>query len=284
MDSKILLAVIGSAVIGAVLMVSSLVSGNSLSIHITHPGIYRLRVPKFDGVNRDFSNLKITERGKEIPFWVESFDDESAKVWVNLKEPGRISITTTNRMYRGKGLDVFPVFDDFSNGLKLWRVKNDLPQVGKLRRMPRTRECMGVSVKGGHLILENGRPFGKCWMELEKDLLRTVKIRLKVYGRFELSFSDRKSSRLVLENPFDKGGWEVKLLVSGKTVKKEEIKPIDGWFYIKLANGKFYLEDRKLNIGGFSPKRLSLSLGIPGRIEVDYVYSLNSYGEVILEK
>ncbi len=284
MDSKILLAVIGSTLIGALLIVSLIVSGREASFYIDHPGIYVLNVPRFDGVNRDFSNLRMLENGKDIPFWVESFDEKSAKVWIRLKKPGKVSITATNRMYRGRGVEVFPVFDDFSDGLKFWRLKNDLPQTVKFKRMPKTRKCMRLSVKDGHLLLENGRPFGKCRVEFERDLLKTAKIRLRASGRFEIIFSGRDSGSFVLENPFDKRGWEARFIVRGKTVGKVNLKPLNGWFFIKLSKGKVYLGDRLLNLGRFSPKRLSLSVGTPGRVEIDYVYSLNDYREVSFGK
>ena len=87
-----------------------------------------------------------------------------------------------------------------------------------------------------------------------------------------------------MESPFDKKGWEIRLVVKRKTLKKVNLPSVNGWFYIRFSNGKLFLGNRKVNVVDFSPKRLYISAGFPGKVEVDYLYSLSDYKEVVLRR
>lgn len=284
MSSKIPLIVAGSVALSLAILTFLLTTSDSISFRVDSPGIYKLNIPRFGKLSWNFSNVKITENNKEIPFWIENFDKKHAEIWINVKESGRIALKKANRMYRGNGFEVFPVFDDFSHNLKFWRVYNELPHLRKIENMPKTKKCADVFINDKKLVVRNGKPFKKCRIEFKKDLLKITKIRLRVSGIFEIMFSDEKSRGLALESSFGEKTWVLIFKVRGKTMKKINLKPTDKWFDITISNGKVFVGSQKIMTGNFTPKRISLSVGFVGKIEIEYLYSLNKYKEVRFEK
>ena len=284
MSSKIPLIVVGSVALSLTILTLLLTTSDSISFRVDSPGIYKLNIPRFGKLSWNFSDIKITENNKEIPFWIENFDKKHAEIWINVKEPGRITLKKANRMYRGNGFEVFPVFDDFSHNLKFWRVYNELPHLRKIENMPKTKKCVDAFIKDERLVVRNGKAFKKCRVEFKKDLLKITKIRLKASGIFEIMFSSEKSRDLTLESSLGEKTWALIFKAKGKTMRKTNLKPTDKWFDITISNGKVFIGSQKITTGSFTPKRISLSVGPIGKIEIEYLYSLNKYKEVRFEK
>ncbi len=294
MDWKILIAVLGSTILGAILLMGTLFSivsahpveqSRMLTANVKSPGIYVITLPKTERMSSDFSNLVILQNGEKVPFWIEGVSKHWAKIWMKVNKPGNVAFTTSNRRYSGEGAKVFPVFDDFTRlESRKWRVINELPQIKAWERISRIRRCMESTVKDGKLIAENGKPFGKCKLVFEEHLKKIAVVKMKASGNFEIGFEGMKKSVLILTNSFRSKGWKLEFRVNRRVLRRMNVPETRGWFTLEVKPETLKINGKSLEIGKFEPRRFFLSVGTPGRVELDYVYSLNDYKKVVIER
>lgn len=88
----------------------------------------------------DYSDIRFdTVEGVVLYYWVESFTDNEAIVWIEVINIPASPTTTSVRFYYGStitsnknnGINTFPFFDDFSSGLSKWVVDSGCSVIGE---------------------------------------------------------------------------------------------------------------------------------------------------------
>lgn len=268
---KFVLAGLG-VVLAAAILIS--LSGEGMTFG---EGVYRVFVPRLEGLNEDFSNLRVDG----ADFWVEGVEKEGAWVW--MKVVGRRKVVFGKGSAKQSPEKIFTFFDDFQSFDRgKWGVVNLLPSLPKMEEMPKKRGCFDIGVKDGVLTIKGGKSAVHCRIVSRGKLGKVVMIRFKGSGDFEVGFEDGTGREVVLKG-FG-GSWRLEERVGDlpkmRSLSSKEVKPSSGWVTLRLLEGQVEIGDESLEVKNFRPMFVFMRSGFLGRLEVDWVLSVEGFEEV----
>ncbi|MHC4252943.1 MAG: DUF2341 domain-containing protein [Planctomycetota bacterium] len=170
-----------------------------MAIELSNPGrtiedySVRFDLPRAEGMLPDCRDLRFTDSGRSLPFWIESTDDDEVAAWVRIPEivKGRTKIVLSYGNPAAEsasdGEATFLLFDDFKSGFDSgkWQRSRDAGDGGA-----------GAFIRDGVMHVQGGDNLAKGWLTSLVDLPNRVAVesRMKV---------DRK-------NDYCKGGLRIR--------------------------------------------------------------------------
>jgi hypothetical protein len=249
-------------------------------------GVYKIMLK-----NPLSENMSVYLNGSPVPFWVENENT----IWAKFDDGGCVRIKRDENAFQNPQ-NVFLFFDDFKAfDREKWVIINEKPTAlkseiagGRKELMPQKFSCLDVKISNGVLNLKSSKNSVRCRLYSKSTLGKTVTLRFRAWGGFEIGFKSKTGIEISLASQPTEKKWNIVEKLAGpkgKTIFSKNIDPYNGWMTLSFENGKVFLngilvlEDEK-----FIPGSIFISAHMPGEVEVDYVYSLDEYREVRIEK